>query len=100
MSNDQILYLGLIFVAVVAGVMGIGMVFTRGADVRQRLRGLAGGETVLEQPPEASVWTERVVKAAAPVARLATPTSEEDVSNLRARFLHAGIRSTSAPVEH
>ena len=98
MSNDQILYLGLIFVAVVAGVMGIGMVFTRGADVRQRLRGLAGGETVLEQPPEASVWTERVVKAAAPVARLATPTSEEDVSNLRARFLHAGIRSTSAPV--
>lgn len=97
MSNEQILYLGLIFVAVVAGVMGIGMVLTRGSDMRQRLRGL-GGETVLEQPPEASAWTERVVKAAAPVARLATPTSEEDVSNLRARFLHAGIRSTSAPV--
>ena len=98
MSNEQILYLALIFVAVAAGVLGVGMAVTRGAAVRDRLRGLSSGGTVLDQPPEASEWQARILKVATPVARLATPTDMEDVSKLRAKFLHAGIRQPSAPV--
>jgi len=99
MSNDQILYLVLIFVAVAAAVLGIGMAFGRGSEVRQRLRGLdAGDVSVLDRPPEPSVWHERVVKAATPVAKLATPTDEESVSRLHVKFLNAGIRQASAPV--
>lgn len=98
MSNEQILYLALIFVAVAAGVLGVGMAVTRGAAVRDRLRGLTSGGSVLDQPPEASEWQARILKVATPVARLATPTDMEDVSKLRAKFLHAGIRQPSAPV--
>lgn len=98
MTTEQIFYLALIFVAVVAGVMGIGMVFTRGSVVRDRLRGLTSGATVLDQPPEAGEWQARMLKVAAPMAKLATPTDEADVSKMRAKFLHAGIRQPSAPV--
>jgi len=98
MSNEQILYLALIFVAVAAGVLGVGMAVTRGAAVRDRLRGLTSGGTMLDQPPEASEWQARILKVATPVAKLATPTDMEDVSKLRAKFLHAGIRQPSAPV--
>ncbi|MCM5572077.1 type II secretion system F family protein [Burkholderiaceae bacterium FT117] len=98
MTNEQILYLALIFVAVASGVIGVGLIVTRGSEVRERLRGLTAGGTVLDQPAEVGEWQAKVVKVAAPVAKLATPTSEEEVSNLRAKFLHAGIRSPSAPV--
>lgn len=99
MTTLQMLYLGLVFVAVAAGVLGVGMVIGRDAEVRERLRGIgAGPGTVLDQPPEAGAWQEKVLKVAKPVAKLATPTDEEDVSRLRARFLHAGIRQPSAPV--
>jgi len=99
MSNEQILYLALIFVAVVAAVLGIGMAFGRGSEVRQRLRGLGAGDvSLLDRPPEPSVWHERVVKAATPVAKLATPTDEESVSRLHVKFLNAGIRQAAAPV--
>jgi len=98
-TTVQIVYLGLVFVAVAAGVLGIGLAITRGAEVRERLRGLAAGTgTVLDQPVPAGEWQEKVLKVAKPMAKLATPTDEEDVSRLRARFLHAGIRQPSAPV--
>jgi len=98
MISEQMLYLGLVFVAVAAGVLGIGMLLSRGGTVRQRLRDLAGGSAVLDQPEAEGQWQAKIVKVASPVARLATPSDAEDVSNLRARFLHAGIRSPSAPV--
>lgn len=99
MTQEQFLTLALIFIAVVAAVLGIGMVLTRGGEVRDRLRSLSSGpSSMLDAPPEDSEWKARIVKAASPVAKLATPTSEEDISALRERFLHAGIRSASAPV--
>lgn len=41
-------------------------------------------------------WTERAVKLVGPFAQLSSPTSEEDISPLRARFLQAGIRMREA----
>ena len=98
MSNEQILYLALVFVAAVFAVLGVGMFLGRDSAVRERLRGLSTGGTVLDQPAEGGEWHAKVVKVAAPVARLATPTDEADVSRLRAKFLNAGIRQSGAPV--
>jgi tight adherence protein C len=100
MSVDQVLYLALIFIAVVAAVLAIGFAFGREDEVQQRLRGLSAGvgPSMADHSPEVSEWRERVIKAATPVARLATPTSEEELTEFRAKFLNAGIRSPSAPV--
>ncbi len=87
--------LAALFVAVVAAVYSIGAYFFRGPDARKRLRGVVGQVDMTEK--EFAEWQARVVKAATPVARLATP-KDEDVSKIRAKFLHAGFRDPSAPV--
>lgn len=97
MNPDQILYLGLIFLAVTVGVLGVASLVTRGADVRARLRGLMPGSQ-LDGPAVESDWSKAAKRVAAPVARLSTPETEEEISKLRARFLHAGFRDASAPI--
>jgi tight adherence protein C len=94
---EQILYLGLIFIAAAAAVMGVGLVLTQGDALRARLRGLVG-RSQLEEPPPLSGWSEAALRVAKPVAELSTPTGDEEISRLRARFLHAGFRRPSAPV--
>jgi tight adherence protein C len=97
MTTEQILYLALIFVAVTAGALGVGVVATRGGELRARLRGVTAGSGPRDVP-SMSDWSETVLKVAAPVAKLSTPTEEEAISQLRARFMHAGFRQASAPV--
>lgn len=97
MTLLQMAYLALIFIAVTAAVLGIGVLFTRRADVRSRLRTLVGA-SVLTRPEAGPGWSAAMIRLAHPVARLATPDAEEDISRLRARFLHAGFRHAAAPV--
>jgi tight adherence protein C len=94
---DQILYLTLIFIAVTAAAMSIGFVLTQGDALRSRLKGLAG-RSALEEPAPLSEWTETVLRMAKPVARLSAPTADQEISRLRARFMHAGFRQPSAPI--
>jgi tight adherence protein C len=96
-TTEQILYLALIFVAVTAGALGVGIVATRGSGVRARLRDV-GASAREDQGSSVSNWADAVVKAAEPVAKLSTPTEEEEITRLRARFMHAGFRQPSAPV--
>jgi tight adherence protein C len=56
------------------------------------------GETPVQPAQQESPWRKRALAAAKPFARLATPDKDEDVSLLRARFLHAGLRQPSAPI--
>jgi tight adherence protein C len=96
MTTIHILYLVLIFLAVTFAVAGLGLVLTRGAGIRGRIEALVGrGQRQESSGP--SEWTETVLKVAQPVAKLAT-SSDEEVTRLRARFLHAGFRQQSAPV--
>ena len=97
MNPDQLLYLGLVFLAVSVGVLGVGSAVMRGADARARLRGLIPDSPVGGIAAE-SDWSKAVQRVAVPVARLSTPESEEQISRLRARFLHAGFRDASAPL--
>jgi len=95
MAPEVYLVLAGLFVAVVAAVYSIGAYFFRGPDARKRLRGVVGQVDMTAK--ELAEWQARVVKAATPVARLATPKDEE-VSKIRAKFLNAGFRDPSAPV--
>lgn len=97
MSSDLYLYLLLLFVAVVGLVYSVAQLLTGRRQLRERLRGAVGSmEVDAGQSP--AEWRARVVKAASPMARLATPSSEEEISRVRAKFLHAGFRDTSAPI--
>jgi tight adherence protein C len=97
MGTEQIFALILIFVAVVAGVLGTAYAIFGGVGrLRNRLRGLSD-ETPISVNKEMGVWQKRALRAAAPIAKLATPESEEDISKLRMRFMHAGYRDSSAP---
>lgn len=96
MTNVQILYLALVFVAVTAAALGIGFIVNRGSGVRIRLKGVLGSDD--GSAPAPSEWSETVLRVAQPVAKLSTPVEDEAVSRLRARFMHAGFRQPSAPV--
>lgn len=95
MAPEVYVVLGALFVAVVVAVYSVGAYFLRGPDARKRLRGVVG--QVDMSAKELAEWQARMVKAATPVAKLATP-KDEDVSKIRAKFLHAGFRDPSAPI--
>lgn len=96
MSAEAYIVLGLTFAAVVLGVAGILMVATRQRDLQTRLENVSGlAETDTQR--ERRAWHASVAKAFAPVAKLASPGKEEDLSKFRLRFLHAGLRDPSAP---
>lgn len=97
MGNIELAILALLFMAVVGVVLAVGAL-TGGKDrLRGRLRTLAGGApgTGTVDAEAASSPLQRI---AAPVARIATPDDEDDITRFRARFLNAGIRVRSAPV--
>ncbi len=93
--NQDITVLLALFGLAVAGIVySLGSLVFRERGLRTRLRGVAG-ETVRE--PGTAAWAEQVARAAAPVAKLATPTDEEEISRVRQKFMHAGFRNQSAP---
>lgn len=97
MAWDLYLYLAVLFVAVVGLFYSVAQLFTGDRELRGRLRGVAGsGEADADHG--AAEWRARMVRAATPMARLATPTSDEEITKVRAKFMHAGFRDPSAPV--
>lgn len=96
MQQDITLFLALLGLAVAGIVFSVGSLVFRGRGLRDRLRGVAGEQAAAQAAGPA--WQGRVAKAAGPVAKLATPTDEEEISRVRARFVHAGFRDPSAPV--
>jgi tight adherence protein C len=96
MQQDVTLFLALLGLAVAGIVFSVGSFVFRGRGLRDRLRGVVGEQAAAQAAGPA--WQGRVAKAAGPVAKLATPTDEEEISRVRARFVHAGFRDPSAPV--
>lgn len=97
MSAQDYLYLAVVFVAVVSAVLGIATLASRGADVRTRLRSMAPAPAADAGAGDAA-WRRALMRVIHPAARLSTPETEEEISRLRARFLHAGLRDPSAPL--
>jgi tight adherence protein C len=98
-NTSQIAILALVFVAVVATIGAISMVFAERGRMRQRLRRVGAirshDATPGSMDADAASPLQRIAE---PVARIATPDSEEEITRYRARFLNAGIRDRAAPV--
>lgn len=77
----------LVFLAVSLGVGALLLLFVP-TRAQQRLQTVTGSSS-----DESSQWTESIVKLAGPLARLSTPEKAWEGSNLRIRFMHAGLRS-------
>lgn len=94
MTIGQLGFLLLVFVAVF-GAAASALILARPNAVRQRLQSLAPAEVPLANRTS---WVDRVARLSRPLARLSVPEEGWDKSVLRTRFMHAGIRSPSAPL--
>lgn len=96
MTTTQLVYLGLVFLAVFAVSMLILSHFGPRL-VQQRLdKHASSGEpaVVASQP----AWVPHMVKLSSPIAKLLLPAEGWEESKLRIRFMNAGYRTSSAPV--
>jgi tight adherence protein C len=97
MAATEIAILALLFLGV-AGVVGaLSSLLGGNARMRERLRLIGGGpvQRAGNVDAEAPSALQRMV---APVARIATPDDEGDITRFRAKFFNAGIRSRAAPI--
>jgi tight adherence protein C len=90
-----LLYSFVIFMVVTAAMAGVLLPIAANRS-KKRLSTVVddGGYAANKQQAD---WTERIVKLAAPLAKLSLPTEGWEQSPLRLRFMHAGYRGT-API--
>ncbi|MFS0756265.1 type II secretion system F family protein [Noviherbaspirillum sp. 1P10PC] len=95
MSTLHLVYLGMIFVAVMGAAL-LAMRLFAGDPVRDRLDAVIGPVTPAPGSTE-NEWLARIIKLTGPLARLSVPEEGWENSALRTRFMNAGLRSPSAP---
>jgi tight adherence protein C len=93
MTVLQISLLALVFLVVVAAVLGVGLAVSR-SGARQRVMDLAGAEL---QAGRSGRWLKWLAETTRPISKLSAPEEGFEQSNVKLRFAHAGIRSASAP---
>jgi tight adherence protein C len=94
MATPQLLFL-LIVLAVVGGLVGLGLMLFPSRTPRERLAGVVA--PVEPSAIESDGWVERVAKVAQPFSRLSLPEEGWDRSALRILFMNAGLRNPAAP---
>ncbi len=87
-----------VFVSAFGLTFGISLWLTRDQALGQRIGQLHESvRTVTRTDKERQGWQVTAAKIAAPIARLSTPKEGWDASNLRVRFMHAGLRASGWP---
>jgi tight adherence protein C len=96
--NMQIVILVLVFFAVTGLTLGAVLWFSRDAALKQRLNQLVSPEGGRAKSlTGGSEWQAKVIKVVGPMAKLSTPKAGWEESNLRVRFMQAGLREASWP---
>ena len=99
MPPVEILVLVLLFAAVVGVIWATMQIWDRRSRIRERMGQVAaGGPLGKYAQVDANAAGGALHRMAAPVARLATPEADEEITRFRAKFMNAGIRSRSAPM--
>lgn len=93
MSTVQMSFLVLVFVVVVAGCLGLAALFRPNA-ARERLQGL--DRQGRGPAPAGARLVDMVARVTRPISKLSMPEEGFEKSSLKLRFLHAGIRGSSA----
>ncbi|MDO9151922.1 MAG: type II secretion system F family protein [Methylotenera sp.] len=97
MNTIQIIYLVLIFITVFIVAMVIfGQFSTRPLDARLQI--LRGDSPHLSDATDEPAWLSHMVKLTGPIAKLSLPKEGWETSQLRVRFMNAGLRSAGAPI--
>jgi tight adherence protein C len=97
MTLMQISFLGLIFIGTVALVLWA-MSLGEGNQTAARLRNVVGTPDGASKAGDRLV--DRIARATKPLAKLSTPEEGFADSPIRLRFMHAGIRTASAPMAY
>lgn len=93
------LLLVMIFLSVVGLVMGLGLWMIRDESLDRRLDQLGSPTDSLDRTGETGhEWLAKVAKISTPMAWLSKPKKGWESSNLRVRFMHAGLRGSGWPV--
>ncbi len=95
MTSFQFSFLALIFIAVVAGYLGFSTLL-RPEAARRRLVEF-GSDEAAPQPGLSNRLLHWVSRVTHPVSKLSMPGEGFEQSNMRLRFVHAGIRGPAAP---
>ena len=93
MNPIQLVFLGLVFVVVVAICLGASALL-RPNVARQRLIGLVADTP--QRPQAKDGWLRWVAKLTQPISKLSMPEEGFEKSSIRLRFAHAGIRNAAA----
>ena len=94
----QAVILVLVFLAVMGATLGVMRWLNRNESVGQRLAQIDSSRHSTEQSLTAgSEWQAKVVKLVGPMARISAPKAGWEESNLRVRFMQAGLRQASWP---
>ncbi len=99
MPPVEILVLVLLFAAVVGVIWATMQIWDRRSRIRERMGQVAAsGPLGKYAQVDADAAGGALHRMAVPVARLATPEADEEITRFRAKFMNAGIRSRSAPM--
>ena len=93
MSAAELGFVVLVFVASAALVLLVGQL-TAHSSTKERARRLAAADT---QAPKRGAWIELLARGTRPLARFAESDTSAQVSALRRRLMHAGIRHPLGP---
>lgn len=96
-SAAQWLFMSLVFL-VVSGVPMAAYFSLRRGPAQERLERVVTPPSALDTVPEGGKWIESVVKAVKPLAKLSLPREGWEGSELRRRFMQAGLRHPNAPI--
>ena len=95
----QTFVLVMIFLSVAGLVLGVGFWVSSDHAIGRRLGRLREDSTGLEkEPADNDSWHARVARIATPIAWLARPREGWESSNLKVRFMNAGLRGPAWPV--
>lgn len=97
MNTIQIIYLVLIFITAFIVAMVIFGQFSA-SPLGARLQVLKGDSPHLSEATDEPVWLSRIVKLTGPIAKLSLPKEGWETSQLRIRFMNAGLRSAGTPI--
>lgn len=100
MDTIQIIYLALIFITVFVIVLLVLAQFSS-TPLQVRLKSLKADSVKQNELTDTSAeptWVSRIVELTGPIANLSIPKEGWNESQIRVHFMHAGYRSSSAPV--
>lgn len=100
MSNMQIIFLTLLFLAVTGFVFGLLWLSSRPRVSEGRFSEAVGGMSggTGGAPGSGQTWLARAANLSRPLANLALPKAGWESSGLRIRFMNAGLRHSSIPM--